>query len=352
MGAPSNADKHFRFASCKGRSVADGTSLLPHCGLGPGSLVEVEWTPGRWRVGNICDVLTDDRVTVRYNDGLLWLVTAQNMRPIAAKVSRRNGVDACSVPSSPKKLQGLSALVPLHRLALESDEVCSQASLTESTRASEGCDGMEPDGNSDTEDEVQEPDVCKKQPSASNASMCSDSDANGGSNKLMSKLFEDRSRSSQSSVVLQPKLAYAEWNKSQDRDVRDARDAILTLEARTCQWHAEVAAERAVLSEDWWQLQAAMQLVASVGLADKWASRLQAAMRSLKQCDEAACEAQMVVGRHGQRSPADSAAVVPLASSTCVLTLGQLAVKPRILRRCCCPSLPPSWAPRKTLVSL
>lgn len=63
-------------------------------------------------------------------------------------------------------------------------------------------------------------------------------------------------------------------------EVSRAREALLALEAEGMRSHASLVVEEAIVSGDFWQLQAAMQTAASCGLVGEQLARLKEAMRA------------------------------------------------------------------------
>jgi hypothetical protein len=272
-------------------------------------LVEAEWAPGRWRVGHVVDVLGGGgRATVRYNDGLLWVVEPHQLRPIGSQKSRGGSLSPvrCDSPA----VRPHKALQAEHA---ECKALRSESSLTGSPRASDVDSSLPGSGGSNYSRTSSLGRECHIHQQLSEGShmnrLHSQSCIELGSAKLhelpgaapqaatpsrraiaasganakieLGVSAAAITAASREAADLQPRLSFREWNGAQG--ARDARDTVTTMEVDSCQKHAEAAAEAALLSGDWWQLQAAMQLVTSTGLGDRWLPLLRQATREAQE---------------------------------------------------------------------
>jgi len=275
----------------------------------PGNLVEAEWAPGHWRVGHVVDVLGGGgRATVRYNDGLLWVVEPHQLRPIGSQRCRGGSLSPVRCDSPAVRAPNAQALQAEYEHA-ECRALRSESSFTGSTRASDLDSSLPGSGGSNfsrTSSSGKECHIHQKLSDGSHVNRlhsqsCIDLGsanlhgphgvapraatpsrgavaASGANAKLALGLSAAAiTASSREAADLQPLLSFREWNGAQG--ARDARNTVTTLEVDSCQKHAEVAAEAALLSGDWWQLQAAMQLVTSTGLGERWLPLLRQAAR-------------------------------------------------------------------------
>jgi len=274
-------------------------------------LVEAEWAPGRWRIGHVVDVLGGGgRATVRYNDGLLWVVEPHQLRPVRSQKRRGGSLSPVRCDSPAVRPQYGPVLQAEH---VECRVLRSESSLTGSTRASDSDNFLPGSGGSDysrTSSLGKECHVHHKlsdgshvshrhsqscadlgsaqphEPQGAGARAATPSRGAIATARATSKIALGVSAAaivaaSRETEDLQPLLSFREWNGA--RKARDARDTVTTLEVDSCQKHAEVAAEAALLSGDWWQLQAAMQLVTSTGLGERWLPLLRQAAREAQE---------------------------------------------------------------------
>jgi len=229
----------------------------PSLAVGPGiqlsTLVEAEWLPGQWRVGNVCDVFTDGRVTVRYDDGLLWPVEADKLRVVAG----RSGLASCAAHRSAGLAKQADMPVFLREESFDDPDPIFETTLTGSTCASEHDRRPFTFGES-------------LQTAHAKVSMCDETLAMAPASGRVPTEWSSR-------------LSYNDWTAGNSAiELRQAREDLMTCELESWQRQAELAASTAEVSGDWWHIQAAMQLVTSAGVGSRWTQRLKQAARKLE----------------------------------------------------------------------
>lgn len=220
----------------------------PSSAIGPGSLVEAEWLPGQWRLGNVCDAFADGRVTVRYDDGLLWPVEADKLRFVA-------GSSSCATDRKTGLAKQADTPVLSRQESFDDAHWSVVTSLTGSTCASER----------------------DRRPFTFQGS--------SRTHHAKASRHEESLAPSTGKVPTEwsARLSYRDWTAGNAGvELRQARDDLLACELESWQRQAELVASAAEVSDDWWHIQAAMQLVTSAGVGGRWTPRLKQAARKLE----------------------------------------------------------------------
>eukprot|EP00446_Apocalathium_sp_SHHI-4_P001179 CAMPEP_0177181330 /NCGR_PEP_ID=MMETSP0367-20130122/15867_1 /TAXON_ID=447022 ORGANISM="Scrippsiella hangoei-like, Strain SHHI-4" /NCGR_SAMPLE_ID=MMETSP0367 /ASSEMBLY_ACC=CAM_ASM_000362 /LENGTH=402 /DNA_ID=CAMNT_0018628173 /DNA_START=38 /DNA_END=1247 /DNA_ORIENTATION=+ len=298
-----------------------------------GERLEGEWIPGHWHSGSVCDVDAKGRLTIRYDDGYMQAgVELERVRPLS-KIAGASGnleferstrsentdpqpgyvltstqdagktnatpLDSGSRPpdsteSTPVCLQVDARTISKDFPAAHFEEVdseaegsfcaepvtpnawafaCSKSSMTT-------CCGSRRSGEL-----LQDPAQSRGLPGHQKVGAFSDEFAPVSDEGADDRLLKLRARIAEASAAgdagfLQHVLSAARQGGARGPEVRKLHDMVVEVEAEEFRRRADRLVEEAVASDDWWRLQAAMQIVVSSGLGHEKAAQLTAAMRA------------------------------------------------------------------------
>mmetsp|Transcript_85284 Transcript_85284/g.241829 ORF Transcript_85284/g.241829 Transcript_85284/m.241829 type:complete len:395 (-) Transcript_85284:69-1253(-) len=224
-------------------------------GLAPGALIEAEWIPDRWHRGQIREVSPGGRLTIVYDDGYLQSgVAAERVRtPGAAGDPRARGSPRRGDAGSPWAAGAEGSCAGY----VHSGGTTS--STTSTTASSSGTSSRSAAVAAAAGSQYRRPEL----PVLLNAATAE-------------HLRDMRAAAKGEAAAVAGGGAAAPGGACRRR----AGDAQLAAEASDFRRGVDSMVEDAVQSNDWWRLQAAMQMVVGYGLEDKWAVRLQEAMRA------------------------------------------------------------------------
>lgn len=288
-----------------------------------GDRLEGEWIPGHWHPGSICDVDARGRLTIRYDDGYIQSgVELARVRPCTSGVAAPGAAGLASSADHALREEARSWNVLVRALTQDARVDCSALPLAAAAQlAGEPLEGRckmlrnvgaigldcpvayleEVDSDFDGSwcQEPSTPDAWSCACTATSvASFCgSRQDGTGvrpvGHQKLAAfrdgagsetkelLATEGRCASRGGAELAELRRTMAAAEACEDPAVaRVLHDQLLAVEAQEFRQRADQLVDEAVASDDWWRLQAAMQLVVGAGLAAEKASQLTAAMRA------------------------------------------------------------------------
>mmetsp|Transcript_66913 Transcript_66913/g.193382 ORF Transcript_66913/g.193382 Transcript_66913/m.193382 type:complete len:348 (-) Transcript_66913:159-1202(-) len=220
-----------------------------------GERLEAEWIPGHWHAGSVCAVDQQGRLTIHYDDGYLQsCVGLDRIRPIP------------TMP--PKSVEGY----PLPMLLRAASPRADDKELIECPGAHDSSDG-EP---------LSELSGCSSAASSWDCGACRSSSSRGRSACAgEAPGGKERPHGAGQRIL----GASVEEGPRQPELRRLSREEVVAMEAADMRRRADRLVREAVESGDWWQLNAAMQLVVSSGVGQDQVAKLQAAMRDQRARD-------------------------------------------------------------------
>jgi len=240
------------------------------------------------------------RVTVRYNDGLLWPVEVDKLRVVAG----RSGSASCAVHRTAGLTKQADMPVSSRDESIDGADWSVVTSLTGSTCASERDRRPSTFGGS-------------SQTAHAKVSRRDEIPA------LLHPLFRTALAIGKVPTEWSARLSYNDWTAGNSGvELRQARDDLMACELESWRRKAELAASTAEVSGDWWHIQAATQLVTSAGVGSRWTERLKQELN----CWTARC--------YPARLPSMCGIVIFVESAA-----GR--VQPRVGHGCCPQTAPP-----------